>query len=229
MTTALATMPEARQKGPGEIFTLSGGRSIAVARGLLLAGLLAAPLALGAVVPWAWAGLTLLAAALLILWGVDQIKHRQVRIVWSPLCWPVVLFVLLAAVQFYAGLALDRMAAREAFIKLTTDFLLFFLAAQLFANAPKSVWRGWVAAITVFAFALSLLAILQELSGGDRIYWVLETSTGHSFGPYVNRNHYAGLMEILIPIGVAGMLGRRERNPLRTFSAFALVLALASG
>ena len=228
MTTAFATMTEARQKVPGEVSTLSGGTTLAVARGLLLAGLLAAPLALGAVVAWAWAGLTLLAAALLILWGMDQIQHGRVRIVWSPLCGLAILFVLGAAAQFYAGLTLDRIAAREAFIKVSTDFLLFFLAAQFFASAPKSVWRGWVAAVTVFAFALSLLAILQNLSGGGRIFWVFETSTGHSFGPYVNRNHFAGLMEMLLPLGIAGLLGRRERSPFRAFLVFGLVVAAAA-
>jgi O-antigen ligase len=228
MTTALATITEAGQKYLGETAALSGGRPIAVARGLLLAGLLAAPLALGAVVAWAWAGITLLAAALLILWGMEQIKQGQVRIVWSPLYGPVILFALGAAAQFLAGLTFDRIAAREAFIKVSTDLLLFLLAAQLFANAPRSVWRGWVAAVTVFAFALSLLAILQNLSGGDRIYWVIETSTGRSFGPYVNRNHFAGLMEMLLPLGIAGLLARRERGSFRAFMVFGLVVAAAS-
>jgi O-antigen ligase len=228
MTTTFATMTEARQKGAGEISILSGGTPIAVARGLLLAGLLAAPLALGAVVAWAWAGLALLAAALLILWGMEQIQRGRVRIVWSPLCGLAILFVLGAAAQLYAGLNFDRIAAREAFIKVSTDFLLFFLAAQVFANAPKSVWRGWVAAVTVFAFALSLLAILQNLSGAGRIFWVFETSTGFSFGPYVNRNHFAGLMEMLLPLGIAGLLGRRERSPFRGFLVFGLVVAAAS-
>lgn len=228
MTTTFATMTEARQKVASEVSTPSSGTAISAARGLLLAGLLTAPLALGAVIAWAWAGLALLAAALLILWGMEQFKRGRVRIVRSPLCGLVMLFVLGAAAQFCAGLTFDRIATREALIKVTTDFLLFFLAAQLFANAPKSVWRGGVAAVTVFAFALSLLAILQNLSGGGRIFWVFETSTGFSFGPYVNRNHFAGLMEMLLPLGVTGLLGRRERSPFRGFLGFGLVVAAAS-
>ncbi|MBI4166170.1 MAG: O-antigen ligase family protein [Acidobacteria bacterium] len=228
MTTSFATMTEACRERPDEISAFTGGVSIAVARRLLIAGLMVAPLALGAVVAWAWAGLAFLAAALLILWGMEQVKHRRVRIVWSPLYGILMLLAFGAAVQFYAGLNSDRIAAREALIKIATDFLLFFLAAQLFSNAPKSVWRGVVAAVTVFAFALSLLAILQNLSGGSRIFWVFETSTGFSFGPYVNRNHFAGLMEMLLPLGIAGLLGRRGRSPFRGFLVFGLVVAVAS-
>jgi O-antigen ligase len=73
-----------------------------------------------------------------------------------------------------------------------------------------------------------LLAILQYFTSGSLIYWIHETTSGYAFGPYANQNHYAGLMELLIPISVAGMLGRREGHPSRLFWGFATVVALAS-
>jgi O-antigen ligase len=229
MTTAVETTVEIRDGSLSELpQPRAEGSSITLARALLLVGLLAAPLPLGAVLPWAWGGLTVLAAILLILWGREQVVRRWVKVAWSPLYLPGVLFLFVAAVQFYAGLNMDQTGAREALLKLTTDFLLFILAGQLFAEATKSVWRRLVAAVTIFMFALSVFAILQYFSSGGLIYWTVQTASMCTFGPYANHNHYAGLMEILIPIGVAGVLGRRDHSPLRAFSVFAVVVALAS-
>ena len=38
---------------------------------------------------------------------------------------------------------------------------------------------------------------------------------GSPFGPYVNRNHYAGLMEMLFPLVLAGFLSARPRSAYR--------------
>ncbi len=229
MTTAVETAFEIRDGSLSELHQpRADGNSITLARALLLVGLLAAPLPLGAVLPWAWGGLTMLAAILLILWGREQVARRRIKVTWSPLYLPCVLFLLVAAVQFYAGLNMDPTGAREALLKLSTDFLLFFLVGQLFAEATKSVWRRFVAAVTIFMFALSVFAILQYFSSGGLIYWTVQTASMCTFGPYANHNHYAGLMEILIPIGVAGVLGRRDHSPVRAFSVFAVVVALAS-
>jgi O-antigen ligase len=48
------------------------------------------------------------------------------------------------------------------------------------------------------------------------------------FGPYVNHNHYAGLMEMLIPIGAAFVLSQPKRRPWRWLLAFAVTLSFAS-
>jgi O-antigen ligase len=201
---------------------------ISLSRAVLVGGLLAAPLPLGAVLPWAWGVLSVLTAILLVFWGREQVVGGRVRLVWSPLYLPGIAFLLVAAIQFYAGLNLDRVGAREALIKLATDTLLFFLATQLFSGAPRSTWRGFLGAVTVFMFAVSVFAILQYFSSRGLIYWAVRTASLCTFGPYGNHNHYAGLMEMLIPIGVMGLLGRRGHNPFRAFSTFAVVVALSS-
>ena len=204
------------------------GLALPLARGLLLAGLLAAPLAFGAVLAWAWAALAALVVLLLTLWAVAQVKQRQVTILWSPLYVPMLLFFALAASQFFMKLTLDRMATRETLIKLGTDLLLFFFAGQLLATAPKSAWRMFAVTVAIFAFAVSLFAIFQYFSSGGLIYWRVRTTSGCTFGPYVNHNHYAGLMEMLIPIAVGGLLGRRGPSPLGRLLSFAVLVAVAA-
>jgi O-antigen ligase len=84
-------------------------------------------------------------------------------------------------------------------------------------------------AVTVYALALAVFAILQFFSSPGLIYWTVKPRWGGwIFGPYVNHNHYAGLMEMLIPVAAAYLLSRPRRHPARPLLAFAVCLAVAS-
>lgn len=204
-----------------------GFLSFSTARVLLVTTLLAAPLAFGAVQAWAWALLTVLAFLLLLLWAVGSVQQCMLRIAWSPLYLPAALFVLLGGIQFSSHLTLDPIATRESLLKLGTDLVFFFLAGQLLATGLDRTWRRFGLAIAVYAFLLSLLAILQFFSSHGLIYWTVKTA-GWTFGPYVNHNHYAGLMEMLIPIAACYVLSRPRNHPIRTLLGFALLVPIAS-
>lgn len=198
-----------------------------MARIFLLATLLAAPLAFGAVQTWAWTSLVFLALFLLVLWAVGSLRRGVLRIAWSPLYLPAALFLLLVMLQFYGRLTLDPFATRESLLKLGTDLILFFLARQLLWEGRKGPWQNFGLTIAIYAFSLSLFAIFQFFSSGGLIYWVVRT-TGWTFGPYVNHNHYAGLMEMLIPIALAFVLSRQEGYPARVMLWFAVAVPIAS-
>jgi O-antigen ligase len=63
-------------------------------------------------------------------------------------------------------------------------------------------------AILLMGVLLSLLAILQKLSWNGRLLWFypveesLRSGAG-IWGPFVNRNHFAGYLEMAIPLGLA--------------------------
>ena len=52
---------------------------------------------------------------------------------------------------------------------------------------------------------LATLALLHDVRGGARILWVLEPVAvpGRASGPFANPNHFAGWLEMVIPMGVA--------------------------
>jgi O-antigen ligase len=55
--------------------------------------------------------------------------------------------------------------------------------------------------LATFGFALAAFSLLQGVAPNGRLYWLRVPRMGGSiYGPYVNRNHYAGLMELLAPI-----------------------------
>ncbi|HET7213368.1 MAG TPA: O-antigen ligase family protein [Terriglobia bacterium] len=210
-----------------EAATLAGSRWFSRARVLLFAILLASPFAFGAVEPWAWAAIYVLAFAGLAFWAVGSVRRQAVKIIWTPLYVPVALFLALGAVQYLGHLTLDSFETREALVKLITDAVVFFLAGQLFGEASSRVWRRFGFAVTAYAFLMGLFAILQYFSSQGMIFWLIK-SRGRIFGPYVNHNDFAGLMEMLVPIAAAYVLSRPEDDQHRVFLAFGVCVGVCS-
>ena len=196
-----------------------------IARILLVAALIGGPLAFGAVLPWAWVILTLVAALALFLWALGSVQQGALTLIWSPLYIPLAIFFLLGIAQYAARLTLDTSETRQALVLLVTDLVFFFLAVQLFGGGPTLRPFGLV--VLVFAGCMGLFAMLQSASGTNRIYGLVETPA--LFGPYVNRDHFAGLMEMLLPVAVLYIAGRHGRFSLEAsvwrVSAVALALA----
>jgi O-antigen ligase len=56
---------------------------------------------------------------------------------------------------------------------------------------------------------MAVLGLIQKASGTARIYWWWQPQFGGApFGPYVNRNHFAGYMAMVFPIGLGWLWGQ---------------------
>jgi len=201
--------------------------AFSVARVLLVAALIAAPLAFGAVITGAWVALGLVASLALFLWATGSVWQGRLNLVWSPLYIPLATFLLLGLAQYWAQLPLDRFETRQALLLLGTDLTFFFLAAQLFASADSRTWRLFGPTVLLFAGLLGLFAILQIASGTAQIYGMVDTPGNLHFGPYVNPNHYAGLMEMLVPVAVLYIVGRHRRSSAASLLVLAVIATVA--
>lgn len=196
---------------------------------LLLAVPMLAPLAFGAVLPWAWAAMTMLIVLACLVWALRCACSRRLTLVGSPLLLPLIVLSGIAGVQLLAGLTMDAVATREAVIKLLSCTLLFFLALQLFAPAGERWWRRSAAAITIYAFALALFAIVQFFASPGLLYGVVKPRWGgYVFGPYVNHNNYAGLMELLVPVTAGLVFALPLRHAAKPATLFALLTCVVS-
>ncbi len=195
----------------------------------LLGVLMAAPLAFGAVPSWAWAAMNIVIVALALAWAVARARQGEVRLAWSPLLLPALLLAALAVAQMRAGQTLDAAATREAGLKLGVYVVLFFLSLQVLSAAGARRWRRGAMAITAYAFALALFAIIQFFASPGMLYGAIPPRWGgYVFGPYVNHNNYAGLMEMLTALAVGLGYSLRRGHPARPFVLFAVLLCLVS-
>jgi O-antigen ligase len=161
-----------------------------------------AVLAHGAVEPWSQAILETGAAALFLWWSVLLVTRKTPEISWSPLLWPLLGLVLLGLLQFLVPLSVNPNLTRMELLRVAVYLLLFFLFSQAFQTARH--WAGFTWFLILLGFSVAVFAILQDLTSNGKLYWFRELRFGGiPFGPFVNRNHFAGLMELLIPIGLA--------------------------
>jgi len=170
-----------------------------------------AVLAHGAVEPWSEAVLEVGAAVLLLLWAWEVSVGGEFKVVWNPLLWPLLGLWGVAALQLAAGITVYPFQTRIGLLKYTALLALFFLCAQSYRKLEH--WHGFVWFLLILGFAVSVFAILQHFTFNGKLYWVREIQFGGiPFGPYVNRNHFAGLVELLIPPGLAILILRAERR-----------------
>jgi O-antigen ligase len=182
-----------------------------------------AVLAHGVVEPWSEAVLEVGAGLLLLVWVSRALLDDDFHIIWNPLLWPLATFWLLAVVQLAAHITLVPFLTRIELLKFSALLVLFFLCVQSYRT--RAQWRRFVWFLLLLGFAVSLFGILQHFTFNGKLYWFRELRYGGiPFGPYVNRNHFAGLMELLIPPGMAILILRGERrDQLPLITLFTLI------
>ncbi len=186
-----------------------------------------APLAFGSTEPWSRFILRAGTIFLFALWLVRQRSQIEVSILPANMGLPILGAGALIAFQFFTGLTAYRYATVTESLDLISYGLLIIVAAELF-DRRKSL-RQFVVAMGIFGAALALFSLIQDFSGAHRIYWfrTVESLASDIYGPYVNHNHYAGLMEMLIPLaGAAALLHRGPRHALLVFATALMMVSI---
>jgi O-antigen ligase len=184
--------------------------------GLLLFG----PLAFGAVEPWAIFVLEWGAALLFALWIITQVTSRELLVIGNPMFPPLLVFGALVAFQLVTGRTAYRYETFSSALLYCAYGLLCFLVVQCLRKTSQV--KTLAVALAAYGFAVAMFALIQSMSSTDKLYWLrTPRSGGWIYGPYVNHNHYAGLMEMLVPIPLIFALTRNARGPRRTLAAVA--------
>jgi O-antigen ligase len=177
----------------------------------------------GGVEDWARAVFETGAGLLLVAWALWIYFTRQEQIVSSPLLSPLAAFSLIVCGQWFFHATASTYATRMELLLLVSDLILLFLAVQAFRTLQD--WRGFVWFGMFFGFLISIFGILQHLTFNGKLYWFREMRFGGiPFGPYVNRNHFAGFVELILPLALVPLvLGRVRRERWPVVSLFAVV------
>jgi O-antigen ligase len=194
VSSALATQPE-----PAPVAKASQPR---LTNNILLASagavLLLAPLAFGAVQPWAIFALELCALAVAALWFARQYVRNELVILDHPLYRPMAAFFVLIAVQYFFGTTAYRHVTYTSLLLYTAYGLLIFVVTQTLQRSSQVEVMTQV--VSIYGAAVAAFALLQGLAPNGKLYWIWSLEQGGLiYGPYVNHNHYAGLMEMLLP------------------------------
>jgi O-antigen ligase len=203
----------------------------------IVAGLLSAvvftTLALGTVEAWSVAFFELIVVLLILLCAAKAIVEKRIRIGIPTAAAPLGGLVLVGLAQSIAitgssgrtsSLSMDVEATRGAVAVIFFLFVCFLITANIF-DTPERL-RTLAGFLIIFGLALAVFALVQHFTWEGKIFWfrTAQSAGAGTGGPFVNRNHFAGYMEMLIPIPVALALSRAVRGEARLFCGFAAAI-----
>jgi len=193
----------------------------------LTAVLMFAPLAFGSVESWAIFVLQLSSAILFSVWILQQVRAGRISIRWNPVFLPMCAFAALAIVQLLPGISAYRHATASTLLLYMSYGIICFLLTQLLERTTHL--RQLATAFVVYGTGIAMFAVLQSLSSSGKLYWIRTPRFGGwIYGPYVNHNHYAGLMEMLIPIPLVFAFSRYAHGRKKWLAASAAAFMGAS-
>jgi O-antigen ligase len=175
----------------------------------------------------AWERVGLAALACLAGWmllGIIPLPPSVVATL-APDRWDAVLAVRRVAggdLSAWTELSLAPVATFERLL-----FVVPAIAAFLTARRMGTWWRAtpWIALAPIIAIAgiESFIGLAQ--------FWTMRAAGGTTIpatGTYVNRNHFAGLLEMALPLALIGAVWIRQRKPVGHIAKLLGVAALAA-
>jgi O-antigen ligase len=191
---------------------------------LVLAILVIGPLAFGAVPTPAFLVIQALTLGVMLLWGGRLWLQPRPRVLWPPICWAVVAFAVYAIVRYLTA-DIEYVARQELIRVLVYAFLFLAILNNLHRQEATQV----VSLVLVFlAMAISLYALYQFITGSNRVWHVVNEAYPHrASGTYICPNHLGGLLEMLLPLGLAYTLTSRVKPVLKVFLGYASLAIMA--
>jgi O-antigen ligase len=205
--------------------------SDSLAFGLLLALLILTPWPLGSRLPWA----SMLAAGTVIAVGAVWMAGALIRgrrLAWHPLFLPIFAFLGWSGLQWAVGMTIYAHATAYEWIRYLSYGTVFALAVQTARHPDRA--RLLAKVIIVMAIAVGLFGLLQFLTWNGLLYWVYDPPyDGTRFGPFNNRNYFAGYMVAALAPAFGLILTGGRRHALLTaltgLAALSVFVCLSRG
>jgi O-antigen ligase len=184
------------------------------------------PLAFGAVQEWATCILEVGAAVCVSLWAARALAYGRLEFHRNVLFLPIMLFAGLVCVQLLSGHTAYWFVTWQNALLWAAYGMVFFVVTQCLRRTVRI--KTFALFFTAFGFLVALFAMVQQFTWNGKLYWLVPNRYGGSvYGPYVNHAHYAGLMEMLVPIPLVFAVMRSWRKPVRVLFGF-IALLMAS-
>jgi len=189
----------------------------------LAALIMFAVLTFGGTDRWAIATFEVGSGLLFLCWAWPRLTLGQMRLSGNPLYLPMIAFGLIIVAQVVLRLSAYVHATRFELWQCIAFAFLFLVASHFDVTGAYSLYK----ILSGFGFAVAMFGLIQHFTYEDKIYWYWP-GLPTSFGPYVDHNHYAGLMEMIAPIPLAMALTEGAKRHERLFWMIASVLMAAT-
>jgi O-antigen ligase len=185
--------------------------------------LIFAILAFGAVEEWSIFVFEAGAAALFLIWAGKQFASKQVKLSRHPLYLPALFFFVLLLAQIGLRTSAYTYISKYEVLQYGSYGIALLVVAECIQD--EHARTKFALAVIVFGALYAFFALAQELTSHGKFFWVYTPRfNGAIYGSYVNRDHYAGLMEMLVPFPLVVSMGHLLRGGKRALVAFCAIL-----
>ena len=207
---------------------------LVLALGILVLG----PLCAGAVRTPELAALGLLTAVILGLWIVRLWMQERPKLLWPPVCWAVGAFALYALwryftcdIEYIGRLELLRVLIYTALFfaiinnlhrQETTQIISFALIFLAMVLASCAVWQLLSRTDKVPALSSQLESVLFQ----SKTWYFKREYLGRASATYINPNHLAGFLEMLLPLALTYVLAGRGKALTKVLLGYAALVIL---
>jgi len=191
----------------------------------LLLLLILTPIPYGAVEAWSTALWEVWIFATAILWVILVLRDGQLRFEGNPLLIPMLLLLAYGVIQMVplgiggrSTISFDPYLTLQACIKLLAS-IVFFAMFSTFVSTDDNR-KGAVKVILGVCIVIALIGVGQNYVG--RALWRRGV-----FGPFVNRNHFAGFLEMGIGLASAAIVVRSAKLEMMAVHACGVLIMCA--
>ena len=190
---------------------------------LVLGILVFAPLAFGAVDAWAFLVVQGLTLGVLLVWTLRLWINPRPKLLWPPLSWVVLAFVLYAIARYRT--ADIEFVARLEMIKVVMYAFLFFAIVN---NLYRQEYSQVISFTLVFvAMGISAYAVFQFFTHSERVWDLVAMYPGRGSGTYISPNNLACFLAMLLPLTIAYLLAGRISPVTRVLLGYCALVMLA--
>lgn len=191
---------------------------------LVLAILVFAPLAMGAVDARAFLVVQALTVGVLLLWALRLWTSRKPQLLWPPLCWPVLAFLAYAVARYFTA-DIEYVARQELIQVLVCAFLFFAIVSNLYRQKLSQIISF---AMIFLGMVIAAWAMIQFFTHSNRVWNFTTPYAGRGTGAFISPNNLAGFLEMLLPLATAYVLAGRMKPVTRILLGYA-ALVMAAG
>lgn len=186
--------------------------------GLVLGVLVFAPLAFGSVDPWAQATIHWMVTVALGLWVVRLAVERRPKLLLPPAFWAALLFVGYAVFRYFT--ADVEYVARQEVLRIGVYFAVFTLVIMNLHG--QSAVRAIVFTLIAMATIESVYGIYQWAAKSYTVFGLARPAgyLGRGSGTYVNPNHMAGFVAMILPLALSVAFMSREPHWVRILCGY---------
>lgn len=186
----------------------------------LILTLIFMPILRGAVESWVFAPAQIAALVLILFYVFNVMRYREIDLKRTPVDIPILLFLLVSLISFFNSRYIN--ASITEFIRLVNLALVFYIVVNFIDTREKI--KRLLNIILITGTGIALFGLLQYLGVIEKFWW---SNKGFLSATYVNHNHFAGLMEMMIPLSIGMILSEKERSKKSLYVYSLLILVLA--